>query len=240
MQLDGLNTAALDRAVQAVLSELRFLPKISCCWQDCDEAELWIELASCILGSAVSYEQASSSVNLLKLGGLLQPPIEKLDFTSLEGEIFAVLAGSVENHTHNGQSYRFPRSRARQLRLTAEAIYGRGGSLRKVLNSASSSHLVRAELVRLAYGLGPKQASLFLRNICYEDFAVLDRHVIRFMFMKGLLESTVAPRNLPQYEEMEAAFLKYARAISAAVTELDVAVWIVMRAVGHESQQWLS
>ncbi len=45
---------------------------------------------------------------------------------------------------------------------------------------------LRDWLVKNVKGLGMKEASHFLRNIGYNDVAIIDRHILRFMAAEGL------------------------------------------------------
>lgn len=224
MALGTLTQDTLDVAVRAVVNELHVRDKQLSCWRDLLEDELWYELAACILGSAVSYDQAWSCVELLRTENLLRPPHACSSLDSFEQNIAKALSGR----------YRFPFVRAKQLRRTAEAIYGRSLSLSQLLGSEKDPHRLRARLVRIGTGVGPKQASLFLRNVGYADFAVLDRHVVRFMLIRGLICSKPELQTLPGYEEVERVFVNYADHIAIPVVDLDLAVWIVIRATRRE------
>ncbi len=96
--------------------------------------------------------------------------------------------------------------------------------------SAMDPRATREWLVRNCSGLGPKQASLFLRKTGYSDsLAVLDTHLIRFMRQTGLCSCDEAPPRLRAYERLETVFATYAASVGIALSRLDVAIWIVMR-----------
>jgi N-glycosylase/DNA lyase len=83
----------------------------------------------------------------------------------------------------------------------------------------------------MATGIGPKQASLFLRNTGFGgELAVLDVHVLRFMEYMGLcpkVPKTVS--TLREYEALEQILLGYARGLGWGLQVLDQAIWISMR-----------
>jgi N-glycosylase/DNA lyase len=85
--------------------------------------------------------------------------------------------------------------------------------------------------VSLASGVGPKQASLFLRNVGFaNDLAVLDVHVLRYMDKMDLAPAiTQIVHTLEGYERIELAFCKHARDLGFPPLCFDLAVWIVMR-----------
>ena len=83
-------------------------------------------------------------------------------------------------------------------------------------------------------GFGPKQASMFLRNIgCTYDLAILDRHVLRYMVMQGLISPLRTDSiSLTQYESIEFAMENYAILLGYSIGYVDLAIWIAMRAAG--------
>lgn len=90
---------------------------------------------------------------------------------------------------------------------------------------------LRRELTRLRCGVGPKQASLFLRNVgTSNDLAVLDTHSLRFMRIVGLAPSATPPRDLRDYERREERLRAYALGFAQPMGLFDAALWIVMRA----------
>ena len=86
-------------------------------------------------------------------------------------------------------------------------------------------------------GIGPKQASLFLRNISYcKDLAIIDSHVIDYMKLMKLNEDIdsqiIAKKN--QYLMNEQILLSYADDREKTLATLDFAIWIVMRLIKRE------
>jgi N-glycosylase/DNA lyase len=91
------------------------------------------------------------------------------------------------------------------------------------------------ELMKHMPGIGPKQASLFLRNVGYaENLAILDVHVLRFMRYIGLLRAPeISVTTLRRYEVAEERLLAYSLGLGWPMATLDVAIWVVMRAAGR-------
>jgi len=91
---------------------------------------------------------------------------------------------------------------------------------------------MRQSLVTEISGVGPKQASMFLRNTGKSyDLAILDTHVLRFMDMQNLL--SINQRNISTvtaYERTERVFVDYADRLGYPVGYLDWAIWATMRA----------
>jgi N-glycosylase/DNA lyase len=89
-------------------------------------------------------------------------------------------------------------------------------------------------------GLGPKQASLFLRNIGYAaHVAVLDVHVLTYMSLVGLTEVPMkSVSTVRKYEALEDAFIKHAYSFGHAPDRFDLAVWVVLRIAKEEKTTW--
>jgi N-glycosylase/DNA lyase len=230
---------SLRRAAIRVCEELIARRPPSRPWRGLHEGRLWTELASCILGSCVPYELASAAVRRLRSQGLFDIDRALRNLHAFEEQVATALSGPVRivGGGASTRRYRFPFSRARHLRCTVESIYGRGSSLREILKSAADCKNARISIMSSALGAGPKQASLFLRNIGYSaDLAVLDTHVLQYMRWMGLTdraESSV--QNLKTYEDLEHAFRDHVRELGFTVGEYDLAVWITMRAFRNEA-----
>lgn len=223
-----------DSLLRRVAGGLQGRAKSRGLWKDWKENELWNELVSCILGSVVTFEVADRCFRFLQTSGLLVLPTYAAELEAFELRIAEALAGRRPSPSvAAAPRHPFPALRARQLRRTAEAVYFRVGSLHRVLSSGCPAS-VRAELIRVACGIGPKQGSLFMRNIGLGDFAVLDRHVLRFMVLRGLVPTQPHVHTLPKYERVELIFSKYAQHIGIPVHELDLSVWIAMRVLTQE------
>jgi len=233
-----INTKRLENAVLRVCQELissGFSPKD---WQDCSEENLFNELASCLLGSRVPFEIATGATSHLFSFGYLRPDCVLNSPDEFENSISVSLSEyrvSSEGH-YFGRKYPFPRIRANYLRRSAEALYCNGRSLKQILSNCLDAHDARRNLVNLLTGIGPKQASLFLRNIGYsDDLAILDSHVMSYLEYKGLLsENRIKVNSLPGYEKVERVFCDHAHCLGFSVAQFDLAVWVVMRVAKRE------
>ncbi|RMF55108.1 N-glycosylase/DNA lyase [Candidatus Woesearchaeota archaeon] len=83
----------------------------------------------------------------------------------------------------------------------------------------------REWLVKNIKGLGYKEASHFLRNVGYKNFAILDRHIISLMRENGVIKES--PKNLSKkkYLELEKKFNKLAAQLNMSPAELDLYMW---------------
>lgn len=205
-------------------------------WRRQTENSLWYELGACLLGSQVRFEQAQMAAKRLRVAGLLAKPPTADDMRRFERTAARVLAMS------DGECarYRFAKSRANQLRRAAAALYARGGSIRALLGEAHDSRQARFRLVGTVPGIGPKQASLFLRNVGYaDDLAVLDTHVIRYLCWTEAVSATqLRVRSLREYERVEQVFRRHADETGARISDLDVAVWVTVRVLRERDESW--
>jgi len=132
--------------------------------------------------------------------------------------------------------YPFARRRADQIRRAAETLYTNGGNIRRLLDEANDVCEARRWLSSEVAGLGPKQSSLFLRNIGYAiHVAVLDVHVLTYMNWIGLTPTSVKSfRTLREYEILEEIFIEHSCSSGFPPDCFDLAVWIVVRVVKKE------
>lgn len=194
------------------------------------EYELRRELIGCILGSQVRYEMAVAATENLEYAGLLDDAYwcSRKD-GRFEDNVYEVLVGRSNAPRHLG-SYRFPKIRAKQLAQVRDTLARVPLSTRLVDGPAPSA--LRKGLIEEIPGLGPKQASMFLRNIGRSyDLAILDTHVLRFIDMQGLLPLAEARINTVKgYEAAERIVVEYAGTLGYPVGYLDWAIWATMKA----------
>ena len=135
--------------------------------------------------------------------------------------------------THSGRlrAYVYPRLKARQITLSVESLYSGSGSIRSILESSLGSRHARQGIMSVTTGIGPKQSSLFLRNIGYaHDLAILDRHVLEYMNLLGIFPRGMNDvSTLPRYESAEDRLREYSDGLGTTPAELDTAIWVVMR-----------
>lgn len=202
-------------------------------WQTSDEKSLWHELVACILGSRVQYEQSQAAASYLILNGLLDVEHLKQNSQKFEVDIAYALEQPIFPPITKlgGRKYRYPKLRANYIRRTAEKIYLQDNSIRNILLSCQDEKDARSKIMSIAFGVGPKQASLFLRNIGYaQNLAILDTHILKYMSVVGLLPQLV--QNVPslhKYENIEQILWSYAEKFKVSLAYIDTAIWVVMR-----------
>jgi len=191
------------------------------------EDRLWTELACCVLSSQVPYSIAQLAAVRVEASGLLLEGHTSAE--GLEGALAELLKRPFEIQG-TLRRYRFPDSRARQLAATAMKVRCHADGLAGLLAGFDEIESARDWFVTHAPGLGPKQASMFLRNVgASYDLAVLDRHVINYMTIVGLTADAAPTRRMVDYRRDEIILRDHAAGFGLPVGFLDWAVWIVMR-----------
>ena len=110
--------------------------------------------------------------------------------------------------------HRFPNSRAKFIIEARENF--------KKINLRDEN--IRESLVKNIKGLGMKEASHFLRNIGFSNYAIIDFHIIDFLVRNGLTEK---PKTLTEkkYLEIESVLEKIAGKTNLSLGELDLYLW---------------
>lgn len=201
-----------------------------------DERALWREMSCCILSSQVPYELAQAASAAVETSALLVTAGD-LSVDEMAEALAKVLSAPV---LVNGslRTYRFHRVKARQLATVWDEIRRQGGSVGELLSGFQDAVEARRWLTINALGLGPKQSSMFLRNIGLSyDLAVLDRHVLAYMEKLDLFRGTVRISQLRGYLELEEILRKHAREVGYPVGLMDWAIWIVMRVARQQKME---
>ncbi|MFZ2147908.1 MAG: hypothetical protein WAV28_11870 [Sedimentisphaerales bacterium] len=227
-----MNTNAIESTVRRICQEIH-LNSSQFLWLSASEADLLFELVACILGSQVPYEVALAAAQEIRNTGLLATPTKRYCIQTYEEAMYKLLSEPLihPDWTPIGRRYRFPKIKANQISRTVWTIYSNGGSLKERLRACKNPTEARRQIIKVGVGIGPKQASLFLRNIGFTDeLAVLDSHVLRFMRLLGLnREATKSISSLQTYESYETLLQYYARRTGYSLGCVDQAIWIVMR-----------
>lgn len=223
---------ALSRAVAAICPDIQSQTKRVV--QPC-ERSLWWELSTCILSSQVPYSLAVSAANEVNVQELLLD--EQPEIQVLYQKLFDVLVTPL--HVEGRlRKYRFPEKRARQLSLARQIVTKEYGTLTNFLKNSLEAVEARSWLISHMPGIGPKQASMFLRNVGVSyELAILDRHVLNYMSALGIYsgkESFIS--NIKQYKRYETVLKEHAEELDCSVGLLDWAIWIVMRVANRNTE----
>jgi len=228
----------IELAIREVCNCLGDKRGCSSAWESMNEKDLWRELVACILGSRVRFEVAHSAMDRMDEAGLFARAPDIRRSVCYEQDVLRALSGHNDAHDGrtNAKGYPFSKVRSKQIRAAAESLYSNGSDIRSLLDKARHVREARRHLATDVAGLGPKQASLFLRNIGYAaHVAVLDVHVLTYMAWAGLTPSPVTTvRTIRQYEMLEDAFIEHSCSSGFPPDRFDLAVWVVVRVVKRE------
>jgi len=226
------NIERLNDAIQAIYPDIE--NEVQTNSSTC-EIRLWWELSACVLSSQVSYGLAIAMADEITKSNLL---IEKYpDMESLYVQLRKLLITPVKVDDKY-MRHRFYDVKAKQLAKCSELVYRHAGSLRKLLDSFNNHFEAREWLVKNMPGLGPKQASMFLRNsgTTYE-LAILDRHVLNYMSLLGMYnepEKVISSKK--KYLHYETLLSEYADSLNCKIGLLDWAIWVVMRVIENKKE----
>lgn len=190
-----------------------------------DDRTLWRHFMRCLLSSQVTYELACAAALEIEDAGILTASSPEV----VAADLKAILARPllVDGRMRR---YRFYNTKASQL-AGSWCVIQEAGGFGTLVEAFNDDHGARQWLVRCAPGLGPKQASMFLRDIGFsEDLAVLDRHTLDYMALVGLCEA--GPRHVSgmgRYLVLEDQLRGHAAEVGYSLGHLDRAIWVVMR-----------
>ena len=116
--------------------------------------------------------------------------------------------------------HRFPAARAKYITEARKHI----DTIKETLESFSDENELREWVVDNVKGLGFKESSHFLRNIGYDNFAIIDFHIIDLLVRYKLIEK---PKTLTKnkYLEIENLLKDLGDRADLSMAELDLYLW---------------
>ncbi|NYZ77421.1 N-glycosylase/DNA lyase [Candidatus Micrarchaeota archaeon] len=138
------------------------------------------------------------------------------------GSCFAALPEKNLAKKLKALGHRFPNTRAKYI---SEARYCRN-TLKETLKSFKNGKEAREWLVKNVKGLGYKEASHLLRNIGYNDVAIIDFHIIDLLAKNSLIaKPKTKSLSRKRYLEIEKTLAKIAGKSHLSLGELDLYLW---------------
>src|SRR3989449_4040315 len=175
---------------------------------DRNDDDVFAELCFCLLTPQSSAKTCWAAVSRLKERSLL-----------LKGE-----ANEIQPQLND---VRFGDSKAKYI-VEARATFTEDGKLyiKSHLSSFANLFELREWMVENVKGLGYKEASHFLRNVGLgEEFAILDRHILRNLKDFGVLPEIPISLTKKRYLEIEEKVRRFSREIGIPMGELDLLLW---------------
>ncbi|HOD89782.1 MAG TPA: N-glycosylase/DNA lyase [archaeon] len=161
---------------------------------------LFSELCFCILTANYNAEKAIVIQNSLK-------------------KDFIYLSESQLVNALKKYGYRYPNVRAKYIVYNRKYFF----DLKNVLKKYSGDDL-RKWFVENIKGYGYKEASHFLRNIGYEDYAIIDFHIVDLLIKENIIKKpkTLTPKI---YLQIEKKLYKLGKKLNLSLGELDLYLW---------------
>ncbi|MFH2019933.1 MAG: N-glycosylase/DNA lyase [archaeon] len=167
-----------------------------------DNQRLFEELAFCLLTANTSAVMSMKAVD----------QIRQILFTGNYDDIRSGLVSA---------GYRFPNKRAEYISQAREKF---SDNLKQLITKKDKFEL-REYLVSSVKGLGYKEASHFLRNVGVRGLAILDKHILKSMSEKGLIDEVPKSLNKKTYLEYESILKDYSNKENIDFDELDLLWW---------------
>jgi len=172
-------------------------------------SEDWFsELCFCILTANSSAKLGISIQKTIGLEGFLRLP---------EDELTRIL---------RRLGHRFSERRANFIVRAREF-----SNIKDIVASFTDEMQARDWLAENVLGLGYKEASHFLRNVGYDDVAILDRHVLRTMCENRIINEIPKGLTRSKYLEIESKLRDLSAQLGMPLSKLDLYVWYMK--TGH-------
>lgn len=136
------------------------------------------------------------------------------------GNGFLTLSGTELTSKFKEYCYRFPNIRSKFIIEAREKM----DQLECVMKSADSGKDLREWIVKNIKGIGYKEASHFLRNIGYNEFAIVDFHIVDLLWKHDIVEK---PKRMTKtkYLEIEEILKTIGSKVNLNLAELDLYLW---------------
>ncbi len=165
-----------------------------------NEKTLFKEMCFCIMTANYNAERAIAIQQAVGDGFITLPPSRLAQKLKILG-------------------YRYPNTRAKYITEARKHIR----KIKDVLKTLDKEER-RQWIVKNVKGLGMKEASHFLRNIGYTDYAIIDFHIIDVLVQYGLLKKPKT-LNKERYLMVEQILREIGAKTKMNLSELDLYMW---------------
>jgi N-glycosylase/DNA lyase len=166
-----------------------------------DNNDWFNELAFCIL---TANSKAITALNI-------QNSLKNNEFITLQEDELSLI---IKSHHH-----RFHNNKAKYICLARQYK-----NIKDIILSIDSKQEKREFLVKNIKGLGFKEASHFLRNVGYSDYAIIDRHIIKFLYKYKFID--YIPKNISKKEYLKIEDIL--KLFNIKLDKLDLMIWYFM------------
>ncbi len=164
--------------------------------------EWFSELCFCILTANATAKRGMKIQQELGCKGFLKLPLEEL------------------RHKLRAAGHRFSNTRA-QFIVDARKFC----NIKNIIERFKDAWQAREWLVENVRGVGYKESSHFLRNVGFDDVAILDRHVLSVLREYGLIDEVPCSLTRGRYLEIEEKLVGLAEKLGLTLGELDLYLW---------------
>lgn len=138
------------------------------------------------------------------------------------GDKFLTLSETELANKFKKLGYRFPNIRSKFIIEARDNL----SQLENVIKSESNGCHLREWVVRNIKGIGYKEASHFLRNIGYTEYAIIDFHIVDLLVKNNLLQKPKAITKT-KYLEIELLLKSIGNKLNLNMAELDLYLWFL-------------
>jgi N-glycosylase/DNA lyase len=200
---DQLKSSYLDKK-DAIITKLNEFKEV---FEKGDDNRVFEELAFCILTSAVGPKMGQRSINAIK---------------------DVLIEGGEEDIYEKLQNvHKYP-EKASFIVHTREYLRSEFDFRLKHLILSFGDPLERRDFFALnknIKGIGFVQASHFLRNIGFTEYAILDKNIVLSLYQFEIIDSPKPPTTRKKYLEVEGKLKEFARELGIGTDELDLLLW---------------
>ncbi len=222
----------IDKAVNNFCFDIQQVTKLKK-WTFMTEKELTTELLNSILGSNVKYEMSITYANIIS-DYITSQNISNSGYMDISSNILQLLSAKACNPIvgKSFNKYRFPNIATNNIVRTLKNISDKYGLINNMINKFTDFKQLRQEMINICYGIGPKQASHFLKNVGYTcDVAIIDSHILKYLRMNSItIPNSYNISSIKNYELLENIFLSnVCKKFSFPVSIVDQSIWFIMR-----------
>ena len=200
---DQLKSSYLDKK-DAIITKLNEFKEV---FEKGDDNRVFEELAFCILTSAAGPRMGQKSINAIR---------------------DLLIDGSEQNIYEKLQNvHKYP-EKASFIVHTREYLRSEFDFRLKDLVLSFGDPLERRDFFALnknIKGIGLVQASHFLRNIGFTEYAILDKNIVLSLYQFEIIDSPKPPTTRKKYLEVEGKLKEFARELGIGADELDLLLW---------------
>lgn len=170
--------------------------------------QLFVELCFCIIVANNSIENGLRAYNSIGLDFL------KLNEKELKEKLKIT-------------ARRFYNKRAEYIIEARKKYFELIENIKRLKNYEINEKEFRDWLVGNIKGFGYKEASHYMRNLGFFNFAILDRHILKFLYKEGIIKELPKSLNVKKYFEIEKILLDFSKKLKMNMAELDVYLFYI-------------